>query len=903
MIDRLTSALADRYGLERELGQGGMATVFLADDLKHGRKVAIKVLKPELAAAVGSERFLAEIRTTAKLQHPHILPLHDSGEADGFLFYVMPYVEGESLRDRLDREHQLPVDAAIRIAEKVATALDYSHRHGVVHRDIKPANIMVTGDEPLIADFGIALAVTSAGGGRLTETGLSLGTPHYMSPEQATGEEWVGPEADVYALGCVLYEMLVGEPPYTGASPQAILAKIITQDPARATEYRKAVPSNVDSAIRRALEKLPADRFDSASGFASALRDPHFTHGLEAGGASATGNPAWKRITVALAGVATLLAVALGVAVTSDRPAPPEVVRFTIPVSKQDSVYLGGAPTFGRPFGREVTFAPDGGAIAFAATGPRGSQLYLRRLDQDVPTPIPGTEGTAFPGYSLDGEWLAYATRDGGVYRMSLAQGDVATVVHPGGFGWPGISSGGALGEDGTIMVTYPGALVAVPETGGQPVVVAEAPEGSTPGESVRLGGGFFLPGSEVLLLHGRHSSDPSDADILAFDRSTGEFRTIMSDGMDPRYLPTGHLVFVRQGVLMGIRFDPESLQVEGDPVALVADVMQSVFMPNTDFETGVAQFAISPAGHLVFARGGVYPERADRVVRLTPDGDTIPLELEPGGWNRSRVSPDGNFIAMGRGRAQASEIWIHDLARGQTRRLQAEGFWVNSPVWSPDGRMVAFHSDHDGAPNVYVKAADGSGEARQIAPSDQEQIPLSWSRDGVLAFWEAGDIWVAPPDEDPRPFFTSEGWETHADFSPDGEWLLYVAPDGAIYVRPYPASEPRTLIAEAGISPSWSRDGGQVHYLSGTSPNVMMTVAVDTDDGVVTAGRPTPMMEWGGRPSIPARDYDVFPDGSFLAFVGNSGARAALETFGTNELHVVLNWFEEVKERMGDGR
>ncbi|MCH7935241.1 MAG: serine/threonine protein kinase [Gemmatimonadetes bacterium] len=275
-ITRLNAALEGRYSIERELGEGGMANVYLAEDLKHDRKVALKVLKSELAAVVGADRFLAEIKTTANLQHPHILPLFDSGEADGFLFYVMPYVEGETLRDRLDREHQLPVDDAVRIASDVAEALDYAHRQGVIHRDIKPANILLQDGKPVISDFGIALAVGAAGRGRLTETGLSLGTPHYMSPEQVTGDGQLGPTTDIYALGCVLYEMLAGQRPFAAPTPQAVLVKVLTSDPALITTIRRTVPSNVEAVLARALEKLPADRFESASAFNTALADPHF---------------------------------------------------------------------------------------------------------------------------------------------------------------------------------------------------------------------------------------------------------------------------------------------------------------------------------------------------------------------------------------------------------------------------------------------------------------------------------------------------------------------------------------------------------------------------------------------------------------------------------------------------
>jgi serine/threonine-protein kinase len=252
--DRLAVALADRYRIERELGAGGMATVYLAHDLKHDRQVAIKVLRPELAAVIGAERFLSEIKTTANLQHPHILPLFDSGIAHAtaagpeteppsrraaeFLFYVMPYIDGESLRDRLSREKQLPIADAIRIATEVASALDYAHRHNVIHRDIKPENILLHDGRALVADFGIALAASKAGGTRMTETGMSLGTPTYMSPEQAMGEREITARSDIYALGCVTYEMLLGEPPFTGPTAQAIVAKVMTAEPPMLTAQR-----------------------------------------------------------------------------------------------------------------------------------------------------------------------------------------------------------------------------------------------------------------------------------------------------------------------------------------------------------------------------------------------------------------------------------------------------------------------------------------------------------------------------------------------------------------------------------------------------------------------------------------------------------------------------------------
>ena len=309
--ERLAIALADRYRIERELGAGGMATVYLAQDLKHDRKVAIKVLRPELAAVIGAERFLTEIKTTANLQHPHILPLHDSGQADSFLFYVMPFVEGESLRDRLTREKQLPIKDAIRIATEVAGALDYAHRHGIIHRDIKPENILLHDGRALVADFGIALAATSAGH-RMTETGMSLGTPHYMSPEQAMGDRELTPRSDVYALGAMTYEMLLGEPPFTGPTAQSIVAKVMTERPMPLIARRERIPPQVEDAVLTALEKLPADRFESAAKFAEALGDG--AKAQRRNGARTTARPwlrDWRSITaLAVAMVAIVFALA-----------------------------------------------------------------------------------------------------------------------------------------------------------------------------------------------------------------------------------------------------------------------------------------------------------------------------------------------------------------------------------------------------------------------------------------------------------------------------------------------------------------------------------------------------------------------------------------------------------------
>jgi hypothetical protein len=382
IAERLTAALADRYVIERELGAGGMATVYLAEDLRHHRQVAIKVLRPELAAVLGAERFVQEITTTAQLQHPHILPLFDSGSADGFLYYVMPYVEGETLRSKLDREKQLGIEEAVKITTEVADALDYAHRHGVVHRDIKPENVLLHDGRPMVADFGIALALSAAAGGRMTETGLSLGTPHYMSPEQATAEKDITAKSDVYSLASVLYEMLAGQPPHLGGTAQQIIMKIIAEPVAEVTVLRKSVPPNVTAALMKALEKLPADRFDSARAFADALVNPHFTTaraGVDVAPmpAGARGFRSWIRSRWSWGTVAVALAAVSLTAVIARRAAPTSAPVFTQRTFETRAIF-------------NARYMTDGQTVVFSGVPMVGtvSRLYVVRPDHPDPAPV-----------------------------------------------------------------------------------------------------------------------------------------------------------------------------------------------------------------------------------------------------------------------------------------------------------------------------------------------------------------------------------------------------------------------------------------------------------------------------------------------------------------------------------
>jgi len=405
-LEQLTAALAGRYQVERRIGAGGMAVVYLARDLKHKRNVAVKVLNSDLAAVIGSERFLGEIQVTANLHHPHLLPLFDSGEVDGMLYYVMPYIEGETLRQRLVRERQLSVEDALRITTAIGSALDYAHRQGVIHRDLKPENVLMHDGEPLVMDFGIALAVSHAGGTRITQSGISLGTPHYMSPEQATGSEHIDARSDLYSLGAMLYEMLTGDPPHTGSTIQSVIAKVLTDRPTSLRAARDSVPMHVDAAVQRALAKLPADRFASVAEFTTALATPG-TGAVAVPSGIEGALPAPQRFTLPVrAGLwaAGLLAAGLiGYVVTpaGGTTAASHPAQFA--VALPDSATIP-------PVSRAVAVSRDGNWLAMigSRTG-AGGQLFLRPMAEMLMQPVRGTELAQSPSFSPDGSHVLFA--------------------------------------------------------------------------------------------------------------------------------------------------------------------------------------------------------------------------------------------------------------------------------------------------------------------------------------------------------------------------------------------------------------------------------------------------------------------------------------------------------------
>jgi serine/threonine-protein kinase len=886
ITSRLSTALAGRYQIERRLGEGGMATVYLAEDLKHKRKVALKVLRPELAAVLGAERFVQEITTTANLQHPHILPLFDSGEADSFLYYVMPYIEGETLRDKLDRETQLSVDEAVRITTELADALDYAHRHNVIHRDIKPENILLHDGRPTLADFGIALAVSAAAGGRMTETGLSLGTPHYMSPEQATAEKDLTNRSDIYSLGSVLYEMLTGEPPHVGGSAQAIIMKIVTDDARPVTELRKSVPAHVAAATAKSLERLAADRFESAAKFAEALTNTSFVGATTATPLmEAAADSRWKqRLAVPFAGLAgVFLALALwGWLRQTDTEAP--VIRYVIAFDQQEALQS--------VFGPSLTLSPDGSLMAYVGVSERGRQLWVRGRNELSGTPIAGTDGVFQPFFSPDGRRVAFTTGERALKVVSLTGEPPLTLADSGLW-----RIGGSWGSDGYLYVGFQeyGTVVArIPAEGGPTEQISSLD--TLRGE---MGHSWFhaLPGGKgVLFTAERLTNQASEQDAVAVvDLRTGEHRDLVQ-GVLGRYID-GYLVFVRyDGSLLAAPFDEERLEVTGPAVPLLSG------MP---VESG-PDVALSRSGRLMYAPAASALGLAE-VVWVDRQGVTAPYDsgwtVGPGPGGGPVLSPDGTRVAMSLALTGLGDIHIKEGPGGPLARLTFDGNSIR-PVWSPDGQSIMYRSSQPGLSyDLFVKRADGTGPAEVLLDPEEEISQGLWSSDGrwVLAA-AVGDIYAIRTGVDSTwtPLLSESFTETSPQLSPNGRWLAYVSDESGrneIYVRSFPdvSDTKRQVSTDGGLEPRWAHSGGELFYKS--PARELVVIDVDAGETFTIRNRRTLFTFDAafGNPD-PYPSYDVTPDDQrFLTF------RSAGVNAGVIEVIVVENFLEELRTKVGN--
>ncbi len=885
-LARLTAALAGRYTIARELGAGGMATVYLAHDIKHDRDVAIKVLHPDLGAALGAERFLAEIKTTAKLQHPHILPLLDSGEADGLLYYVMPVVTGETLRAYLSRVQQLPIPEAVRIAREVAAALDYAHRQNVIHRDIKPENILLHDGSALVADFGIALAVQSAGGQRMTQTGLSLGTPQYMSPEQAMGEKVIDARADVYALGAMTYEMLTGDAPFTGTTVQAIVAKVLSAEPERPSLVRKTIPPNVESAVLTALAKLPADRFATAAEFATALGNTGYASTTSAATLASFAVDVVRTRTVYGIGVVALLAA--GAAAWGWLRPRPEVP--VISYELQLPPVMTGIAEVHLPVP-----SPDGSFMVFP--GPRpgsvaGAQLWLKRRDHRTLTPIDGTTDPQAYTISPDGEWIAFV-RGSRLAKIPVAGGTVVTLARGQANGAWGL----AWLDDGTVVYSPLEAYASIAKVsanGGAGVTVWKAET-----REARIQGP----------IHGTHGvlfancASANNCDIWAVDIATGKAHVVLPGVLWARHSSTGHLVYAVDGRLLAVPFDAASMTVHGQPTTLTDMVGR-----------GAAPFELSRTGTLVtrVVDGSTSQPYdmvwVDRAGRVTPIDTSWHFNLTAyaadHGW---RLSPDGTRVAIGLLTDAGDDIWVKQLPTGSLSRVSFDPAAEARPRWTPDGRSLMYLTGRQGL-GIVKRRADGLGGDSSLVDGQVDEAVMSpdgqWLviRTGSNGSVTGGrDIFGVRLGKDTTrvPLVVTPFDEEAVELSPDGKWLAYQSDETGrteIFVRSFPNTSAFKLQLSngGGEAPLWSRDGRELFYVNGDK--TMMSVRVTAGAALSMAAPPVALFRIPD--DLLAVEYafytpwDVAADGRFIM------ARARRPAGITLTVGVTENWFAELRAR-----
>ena len=873
VAQRLRAGLADRYRLDRELGAGGMATVYLAHDLKHDRPVAIKVLKPELGAMLGVERFLSEIKVTANLQHPNLLPLFESGEVEGLLYYVMPFIDGETLRARLEREKQLPVDEAVRLTVAIAQALDYAHRRGVIHRDLKPENILLADGQPLVADFGIALAVSKAGGQRVTQTGLSLGTPQYMSPEQATGDRTVDARTDIYSLGAMTYEMLTGEPPHSGTTAQAIIAKLMTEEVRPLMVLRRSVPPAVDAAVRHALEKLAADRFATAGDFAQAVLGKGDAATMArylpaVPGTGAATAPRGRALREVAAWAVAAVAVAAFVWLRAHPPAVPDtpVVRTTIGTPANELVMVGGFP---------IAVSPQGDKLAYVTSSVTGYRTVVQRVSE-LGTRVELAERSLKNlAFSPDGREISFS-EGFDIRRVSADGGPSRDVATSGtrqiyGLVWA---------PNGSILIGTSDGLFAVPAGGGALAPLADTTVVEDAHDPV------LLPDGQVVLV-----SSGTAKTLVAIEIASGKVTDIGLAGT-ALGLVEGSLAYLSaSGDLLAIAFDVDARKVRGESVLL---------------ERGIYGVGLSRSGTLAY----MPVARLSQLI-LAGDGSEVVMRADLAAYETPRFSPDGRRIAVSIGTADGKDIWVQDRSAGTFTRLTTSGI-NRAPEWSPDGKRVLFKATQNeertagnvGRTPILWTPVDGSAKADTLFSADAEVNEAILSPDArwlVLRTAPTGryprDIFAVDltGDRTLQPMATGPSSEQMPRLSPDGKWLAYQSDQsgrGEVYVRPFPGDGARVQVSnDGGGEPMWDRAGRTVFY---RAPNGITAVSV-TPGAEFSVGGRTLVLATTDPADPTHQSYDVAPDGQHFLLLRRAGGEATAI--------VVHNWRRELREKMQQGK
>jgi serine/threonine-protein kinase len=835
------------YEILAPIGAGGMGEVYKARDTRLDRLVAIKVSKEKF-----SERFESEARSIAALNHPHICTLHDIGPD----YLVMEYVEGHPLKG------PLPLDQALKYAAQTCDALDAAHKKGITHRDLKPGNILVTKAGVKLLDFGLARAASSPDE---TMTMAVMGTPAYMAPEQWDGKPGDA-RSDIYALGCVLYEMLTGK---------------------RAAQERTPVePAALDQVLSSCLAKDPDERWQSAHDVKRALE-------LVGQGSSrprtedgpARGRSYWGWIAAAVVSLAAAYLLIQG-----PRSASPLIPR---PAVRLD-LDLGPDVSLGSATGPAVVLSPDGTRLVFVSEGADGiRRLFERRLDQPKAAQLAKTEGAFGPFFSPDGQWVGFFAQ-GKLKKTRIDGGEpIALCEAPNG-------RGASWGEDGTIVAALDplASLSQIPAEGGTPVALTSL----APAENTHRWP-YILPGRDVVLFNASAAyGNYEQAEIAAISLKDHRRKTLLAHaGMYPRYLASGHLVYVTKGSLFAAPFDPERLEARGTPTMLEEVA--------SNLNLGSAQLDFSRTGILAFRSGRA--EGLRTMEWLDGSGRSTPLALEPAFYNIPRLSPDGARLAYFVNQSGDSDVWIYDVQRGSKTRLTNGGYNVY-PVWSPDGQFLVFQSGR----GLFWTRADGADKPQPLLPGNPTQFPTSWSADGkylvVSELTPADEIRIVTVENrsgqlhaaDSQMFLRTSTANTFAAFSPDGKWLAYDDAEAGIYevyVRRFPDNGTKVQISNAGgIIPIWSRNGQELFYR--TEDQRIMVANYRIMRGTFVGEKPR---LWSAKQLANvgiAINLDLASDGKrFVALMSAEGVEPQERQ---NHVTLVVNFFDEVRRRVaGQGK
>lgn len=903
------TVIGAKYEILDKLGRGGMGEVYRAVDKRLERRVAVKVL-PESFAADPERlaRFRREAKLLAALNHSNIGAVHELEETGERHFLILELVEGETLQTRLERR-PMAVGEALEACRQVAAGLEAAHEKGIVHRDLKPGNIMITPEGQVkILDFGLA---KSQGGettgvdiansptitALMTEPGVVLGTAAYMSPEQARGRA-VDKRADIWAFGCVLYECLTGRRAFQGETASDVIAKILQGEPDWSA-LPAAAPATIRALLRRCLRKDRKERLHDIADARLEIEDARIAD------SGLTAQPRHVPV-LAMAGTAAVI-LAAGVLIgrllisPSSAKFPPSVVTSTIKV--EPGHWLDGmrAPLeMERPSRTAMAISRDGTFIVYSAVeenpGPQAkARLFLRRLDRPEASLIAGTEGGINPFLSADDRWVGFWA-DGKLKKVPV-EGGVATELCD----VPWIF-GASWGTRGIVYADKNSTgLSLIQAEGGRPETLTK-PDPEREEASHRLPS--WLPDGRGVLFTGmKHYRDPEPW-LALFRLDTREWKVLIQNAADAKYLPTGHLVFLRQGTLMAVRFDLSKLEVAGQPSPLVENVMQA-FGKDSEYNSSAGQFAVAiDSGSLIYATGGLVPQLKNSLIWVDHQGNEQLALDPPFPYMSPRLSPDGRRIVYAL-IARERQIYVYDLVTGSNFRLTAEGRAVR-PIWTPDGKKILFALEKSLVQNLFLQPYDGSSQMERLTTSEYAQYPGSWSSDGkTVALVEVhpdsgNDIMILDVRaKRVTPFLNTKSDEQFPDFSPDGRWLAYSSDESGraeVYVRAFPGPGMKLQVSSGGgAEPLWARNGRRLYYRRG---NQLWAVDILTEGGF-EAGRPRLLFEKPGYISLsPVRGYDLSLDGQRFLMVKLDQRKPTPAT----EMTLIQNWFEELK-RLGPAK